>query len=356
MRQAVVSRETNAGQGGSTCKSSEAGMGHPQTARGISCRGREDDGGSVMREADGYDPDDNAAKCYDVAIEAMREKLAGFRREVIGACELYLGDCREILPLLPKVDAVVTSPPYANQRVYGCHIDDWCALVGCLADTPSHEATQVLVNLGLVHRDGEVWEYWEPLKKRMRDAGWRLFGWYVWDQGSGLPGDWNGRLAPSCEFILHFNRTAREVNKTKPTLGGKVHGPGLKAANGQAGLKTHNGRPVSPTKIPDNVIRVTREVSSGFEAEHPARFPVALATEIVAPFSCIGETILDPFMGSGTTGVACVRLGRRFIGIEVEPRYYEIALKRIEAATKQGDLFISQPTPAKQLSLLEQEA
>jgi hypothetical protein len=65
-----------------------------------------------MREADGYDPDDNAAKCYDVAIAAMREKLRSFRREVIGACELYLGDCREVLPLLPKVDAVVTDPPY----------------------------------------------------------------------------------------------------------------------------------------------------------------------------------------------------------------------------------------------------
>jgi DNA modification methylase len=59
-----------------------------------------------------YDPADNSAKSYALAIETMREKLNLFRREQIGDCTLYLGDCRELLPLLPKVDAVVTDPPY----------------------------------------------------------------------------------------------------------------------------------------------------------------------------------------------------------------------------------------------------
>jgi hypothetical protein len=59
---------------------------------------------------DGYDPADNSAKCYDVAISAMRDKLASFRKEVIGECTLYLGDTAEIVPLLPQFDAVVTDP------------------------------------------------------------------------------------------------------------------------------------------------------------------------------------------------------------------------------------------------------
>lgn len=64
-----------------------------------------------------------------------------------------------------------------------------------------------------------------------------------------------------------------------------------------------------------------------------------------------GETVLDPFMGSGTTGVACANLGRKFIGIEIEPKYFDIACRRIEKAYKQPDFFIEKPAPAKQEAL-----
>lgn len=266
---------------------------------------------------------------------------------------LYLGDCREILPTLGKVDAVVTSPPYAQQRQYVSFIgDDYESLLGVLGHTPSHSHTQILVNLGLVHKDGFVIEYWEPFKRDMRKHEWRLFGWYVWDQLSGMAGDWNGRLAPSFEFVFHFNRAARVVNKTKPTLGGKQHGPGLKARDGTAVGKSQDGVACQPFKIPDSVIRTGREQSSGYTAEHPARFPEQFARELIAPFSDAGDTILDPFMGSGTTGVAAVKLGRKFIGIEIEPKYFDIACRRIEEALKQPDFFVEKPKPVEQAVLL----
>ncbi len=265
------------------------------------------------------------------------------RKEVIGDCTLYLGDCREVLPTLGKVDAVVTSPPYAMQRNYGQKIDDWRSLMKPICGVKAYEQTQILVNLGLVHRDGEVQEYWEGFISDMRADGWRLFGWYVWDQGSGLPGEWNGRLAPSFEFVFHFNRNARAVNKTKPTLGGKQSGPNLRAADGSQARKSQHGRLVQPTKIPDAIIRATRELSSDFSSEHPARFSVAFATELTAPFTDAGDTVLDPFLGSGTTGVACVKLGRKFIGVEIEPKYFDIACRRIEAAYAQPDLFVPRP-------------
>jgi hypothetical protein len=66
-----------------------------------------------------YDPADNAAKSYDVAIEALRERLNSFRREIINDCTLYLGDCRLLMPLLPKVDVVVTDPPYGIKQDRG---------------------------------------------------------------------------------------------------------------------------------------------------------------------------------------------------------------------------------------------
>ena len=271
------------------------------------------------------------------------------REERIGPHRLILGDCREILPTLGKVDAVVTSPPYGMQRDYGQKkISDWSALMRPLIGLDPK--AQVLINLGLVHRDGSVWEYWSEWKQEMVAAGWRMFGWYVWDQGSGLPGDWNGRFAPSHEFVFHFNRTARKPNKTKPTLGGKAIGMNLRNPDGSA-VKKPVRDDVQSTKIPDSVIRVVRETLGGFAAEHPARFPVAFACELVGAFTDEAETILDPFMGSGTTGVACVKLGRRFIGIEIEPKYFDIACRRIEQATRQPDLFIETPKPAEQLSM-----
>jgi len=77
---------------------------------------------------------------------------------------------------------------------------------------------------------------------------------------------------------------------------------------------------------------------------HPNEKPVDLLRHICekAP----GNTILDPFMGSGTTGVACARLGRKFIGCEIEPRYFDIACRRIEAAYRQADMFVPRPKPA----------
>lgn len=73
--------------------------------------------------------------------------------------------------------------------------------------------------------------------------------------------------------------------------------------------------------------------------EHPTQKPLPLLSEIVTLFSNPGNVILDPFMGSGTTGVACVRLGRKFIGIEIEPKYFDIACKRIDQEVRKGGFF-----------------
>ena len=86
---------------------------------------------------------------------------------------------------------------------------------------------------------------------------------------------------------------------------------------------------------------------------HPAPMPFGLAHDHIRTWTIDGQTVLDPFMGSGTTGVACVKLGRKFIGIEIEPRYFDIACKRIQAAYDQPDMFIEAAKPkAEQLDML----
>ena len=301
-----------------------------------------------------YDAAANGAACYALAIATMRDKLESMHKVQIGDCTLYRADCRDVLPLLPRVDAVVTSPPYGQQRDYGQKITDWRALMSGMSKLPCNGTTQILVNLGLIHRDGEVVPYWQPFIDDMRAAGWRHFGWYVWDQGSGLPGDFGGRLAPSFEFVFHFNGTALSVNKTKRTVSTSKPGSSMKKADGANTKWVHAGRDVQSTKIPDSVIRAPRANQSNDKNDHPARFSVAFASELVAPFSQAGDTVLDPFMGSGTTGVACVKLGRKFIGIEIDPGYFDIACRRIEKAYAQPDLFVASPASVEtQISFLE---
>jgi DNA modification methylase len=228
---------------------------------------------------------------------------------------------------------VFTSPPYGNQRDYTTGgVGDWDALMrGVFAIFPIGDDAQVLVNLGLIHRDNEWQPYWQAWLHWMREQGWRRFGLYVWDQGPGLPGDWNGRLAPAFEFVFHFNRTARKPNKIVPCKwAGHIndaHG-GIRNKDGHVGEWTHAGQGVQDTRIPDSVIRVMRHKARGIETEHPAVFPVALPEFVMRSYSDERAMVYEPFAGSGTSIIAAERAGRQIRAIELAPQYVDVALRR----------------------------
>lgn len=90
--------------------------------------------------------------------------------------------------------------------------------------------------------------------------------------------------------------------------------------------------------------------------DHPCPKPESVWKKFIARFSREAEVVLDPFMGSGTTGVACVKLGRKFIGIEIEPKYFDIACRRIEQAYAQPDIFIEAEKKAEQQALFDEAA
>ena len=166
---------------------------------------------------------------------------------------IYHGDCREMLPTLDAWDCLFTDPPYGQQREYTIGKIDWDALVppALSSITPIGEQ-QVFVNLGVIHKDGYVIRYWDRLIEAMESSSWRLFGWYVWDQLNGLPGDWNGRLAPSHEWIFHFNKIAIQPEKiVKAKTAGRSNegSEGLRHADGHVGR--WNGGAVQDCKIED---------------------------------------------------------------------------------------------------------
>jgi DNA modification methylase len=234
---------------------------------------------------------------------------------------------------------VFTSPPYANQRDYITGgIKDWDAMMqGAFraVQTALRNDAQILVNLGLVHRDNEWQSYWDGWIEWMRAQGWRRFGWYVWDQAVTMPGDWAGRLAPRHEFVFHFNRHSRKPNKIVPCkwAGHNMHlradGTGMRGKDGEVGDWSHAWLPTQDFRIPDSVIAVTRQRGSiGDGIDHPAVFPVGLPQFFINAYTDAGEIVLEPFAGSGTTILAGELTGRRVRAVELAPAYVDVALRR----------------------------
>lgn len=233
-----------------------------------------------------------------------------------------------------------TSPPYGQQRDYTRGISDWDALMrGVFAHLPMGDDGQVLVNLGLIHRDNEVIPYWDAWLGWMRNQSWRRFAWYVWDQGPGMPGDWAGRFAPSFEFVFHFNRTSRKPNKIVPCkhAGQESHlradgsSTAMRGKDGEVGGWTHKGQPTQDTRIPDSVIRVMRHKGKiGQNIDHPAVFPVALPEFVIEAYTDLGDIVFEPFGGSGTTMLAAQRTGRICRAVEIAPEYVDVAIKRFQ--------------------------
>nr|MBP9948338.1 DNA modification methylase [Vicinamibacteria bacterium] len=226
-----------------------------------------------------------------------------------------------------------TSPPYGQQRDYTVGIDDWTSLMEGVfgASLPvMADAGQVLVNLGLIHRDGEWVQYWTGWMEWMRSAGWKKFGLYVWDQGPGLPGDWGGRLAPAFEFVFHFNRSSRKPNKIveAKNAGQLLAGTGLRGADGKLHKKTGHGKPIQDMKIPDSVIRIMRHHGKIEAGAHPAVMAVKLPRFVIETFTDLGETILEPFCGSGSTILAGEQTGRVVRAVELAPEYVDVAVMR----------------------------
>jgi len=220
---------------------------------------------------------------------------------IIGDATLYLGDCREILPKLQKVDAVITDPPYGAKTHAGARTGS--AGNEVLIDFDSLPDAEFLP---LCERLVEISNRWVIMSCEWRHAAQLethelLVRLGVWIKPNGAPQFTGDRPGTGWEAVACLHRAGR-----KRWNGGGHHAVWT---------------------------------FSKTQGHHPTGKPLPLLTKWVEQFTDSGETILDPFMGSGTTGVAAMQLGRKFVGIELEPKYFDIACERIESAQRQQSLF-----------------
>lgn len=305
------------------------------------------------------------------------------RKEVIGQATLYLGDCLTVMPALAKVDAIITDPPYGvldeswdrmDRRELARFTMGWAAAAALISEysmvffgertrsvvCPILEALhpdvrQIIWNKGggQIAEDKLFYSYesiyychpedsWEVAAPKSLDVGQLIAGarckaglsrgaidmavrgkktglCFRWEEGACLPTDDQvlvlQRLLPlGDDFSEAFAAAKEETSRV------------LALARAEAGKRAARGVDVISCPPPS-------------AKRHPAEKPVPLLETLVELVTGVADTVLDPFMGSGSTGVACLNLGRKFVGIEISEEYFDIACQRIENAQRQERLF-----------------
>ena len=233
------------------------------------------------------------------------------REEVIGDCRLILGDCREILPTLGRVDAVVTDPPY------GIGGDK-----GKSGSIPFNGSKPI----EMAYYPNNTWDNERPSREVLVAITNAAKTAIVWG------GNYFADYLPAQGRWLWWDKC-----QTMPSYG-----------DGE--LAWTNLPYTTPKKF---VLANNKLFADRVERFHPTQKPLQLMEWCIVQLPADATTILDPFMGSGTTGVACLRMGRRFIGIERETAYFDIACRRIEAEHRRPRLALPEPVPrATQEALL----
>ncbi len=243
------------------------------------------------------------------------------REERIGDCRLILGDCLEVLPTLGAVDCVVTDPPYELSSTgpgaahhFGTSLAKfdgaaYKAIVSGVDYTTLMAAIEVKCNpfnLFCFCSNKQISKL-----MAINEAAGRATTLLVWHKTNAVPfanGVWRGDI----EYVVH--------------------------ARSQGAV--FQGNAEEKKKVTEHPLVV--------DSSHPTVKPQSLIHKYIRIGSRLDQTLLDPFMGSGTTLVACAKLGRKGIGIEISEEYFEIACERVRKAYAQPDFFVERPAPATQ--------
>ncbi|MBL7066145.1 MAG: site-specific DNA-methyltransferase [Anaerolineae bacterium] len=257
------------------------------------------------------------------------------------------GDCEEILKRFPddSVDLIFTSPPYADQRrrTYGGvkpndYVGWFLPKAEQLLRVLKPTGTFILNIKERVVR-GERHTYVIELILSMREQGWLWTEEFIWHKKNSYPGKWPNRFRDSWERLLHFNKQ-RKFNMYQEAVMVPVGDWAMDRLTNLSetdrirdeskvgsGFGKNVSRWVGRDKVyPTNVIHMATECSN---RNHSAAFPISLPAWFIKLFTQPGDIVLDPFIGSGTTAMAAQRLGRDYVGIDINEEYCRMATERL---------------------------
>lgn len=251
--------------------------------------------------------------------------------------QILCGDCNSLIPTLSEnsIQLVVTSPPYAQQRkdqynsIPESEYPEWTIawMEKCKKILKPNGSIAIVIRPH-IHK-GEISDYVLKTRLAIRQAGWKECEELIWIKSNSPPLGSIKRPRRAWESILWFSLSENPYCDPKAN-GRESKRVGFVSKKGVGEYKSGTSEPESGTaRCPDYVDVGTSKVDKSKENTHPAQFPEDLAGWIIRLLSSEGSTILDPFLGSGTTAMAAVKNSRHFVGIELSEDYCDYARNRL---------------------------
>lgn len=253
--------------------------------------------------------------------------------------KLINNDCLKVLPTIPKnsVDMIITSPPYDDIRDYNnsstWNFDVFKNIANELQKCLKNGGVIVwIVNDATVNGNETGTSFRQALY--FKEIGLNLHDTMIWQKETFTAvGSIKTRYAPVFEYMFILSKDKPKtfnplIDKLNKSYGRKYDGT-IRQKNGQTKPISSNGKKIKEYGIRYNIWKTNSEKSN--KTNHPAVFPLKLVQDHIKTWSNENDLILDCFMGSGTTGLACKNLNRKFIGIEIDQEYFKIAKNRIES-------------------------
>ena len=268
------------------------------------------------------------------------------REERIGDCRLILGDCLEVMPRLGKIGAVITSPPYDNLRDYGAGFNgvDLFVAISQISNALAPGGVCMWNVTDATVKGSETGSSFRQALHAI-DCGLRLHDTMIYIKDNvNFPED--VRYFSGHEYMFVFSNGAPKTfnpikDRANKWAGTTMHGTD-RQRDGSLKPIIGAGREIGAWGMRFNWWHLK---NNNNPTKHPAPMPYAMAHDHIVSWTSLGDIVMDPFMGGGTTLAACAKLGRKGIGIELDPDYFDIACKRVEDAYRQPDLLVAPPEP-----------
>ncbi len=245
--------------------------------------------------------------------------------------QVHCGDCTAILHqhvASESIDMVLTSPPYDNLRAYKGYSFNFEAVADELLRVVKPGGVVVWIVADAVQNGSETGTSFKQALF-FKEIGFNLHDTMIYHKVNYVPLT-HRRYEQAWEYMFCLSKGApKTFNPVKvpcKTAGGRS-GRFLQTPDATTFSAAHSSKPTGDEKIAPNIFGYT---VGGEKTGHPAVYPLALAADQISSWTNPGDVVLDPFFGSGTTGVACQQLGRNFLGLEISPEYCEIARKRLK--------------------------